>query len=166
MSIQNPIKVDLTIIGTGMAGMAATLFAANRGLSVAQVGNTSEIGFASGLFDLLSIHPTREGKQWDDPWAAIETLARDIPGHPYTRIQKKDIQKAFGELLYFLEGVGLPYSRNPAGNVRIVTPLGTVKTNLLPAPNHVGRGGGLGAEEPLPDRRIQRAQRVQCRADC
>ena len=123
----------MTVIGTGMAGMAATLFAANRGLSVAQVGNPSEIGFASGLFDLLSIHPTREGKQWDDPWAAIETLARDIPGHPYTRIQKKDIQKAFGELLYFLDGVGLPYSRNPARNVRVVTPLGKVKrTYCLP----------------------------------
>ena len=36
-----------------MAGMAATLFAVNRGLSVAQVGSTTEIGFASGLFDLL-----------------------------------------------------------------------------------------------------------------
>jgi glycerol-3-phosphate dehydrogenase subunit B len=128
MSESEHIKVDLTIIGAGMAGMAATLFAVNRGLSVAQVGNTSEIGFASGLFDLLSIHPTKDRKQWDDPWAGIETLARDIPGHPFARIQKKDIQKAFGELLYFLEGVGLPYSRNPAGNVRIVTPLGTVKT--------------------------------------
>ena len=129
LSNQEYIKVDLTIIGAGMAGMAATLFAVNRGLSVAQVGATSEIGLASGLFDLLSVHPTREGKQWDDPWAGIETLAKDVPGHPYARMQKKDIQEAFDELLDFLNKVGLPYSRNPAGNVRIVTPLGTVKTS-------------------------------------
>ena len=38
LSNQEHIKVDLTIIGAGMAGMAATLFAVNRGLSVAQVG--------------------------------------------------------------------------------------------------------------------------------
>ena len=60
------IKCDLTVIGAGMAGMAATLFAVNRGISVAQVGSTSEIGFASGLFDLLGVHPVSEGNRWDD----------------------------------------------------------------------------------------------------
>ena len=44
------ITYDLAIIGTGMAGMAAGLFAANRGLSIAQIGGTKEIIFASGLF--------------------------------------------------------------------------------------------------------------------
>ena len=123
-----PLQCDLTIIGAGMAGMAATLFAANRGLSVAQVGNTSEIGFASGFFDLLGIHPMSEGKRWDDPWAGIETLVKDNPGHPYARLGQEEIRAAFDELLFFLEGAGLSYSRNPDRNVKIVTPLGTVKT--------------------------------------
>ncbi len=111
-----------------MAGMAATLFAVNRGLSVTQVGSTTEIGFASGLFDLLGIHPMNAGNRWVDPWAGIETLVEDSPGHPYGRLTKKDIQEAFSELLDFLEEAGLPYSRNPDGNVGVVTPLGTVKT--------------------------------------
>ncbi len=128
MPIQNPIKVDLTVIGAGMAGMAAALFAANRGLSVAQVGSSKEIGLASGLFDLLGIHPMSEGKRWDNPWAAMEALARDIPKHPYAQIPPQDFQEAFDELLDFLEEAGLPYSRNPDRNVSIVTPLGTVKT--------------------------------------
>jgi len=122
------IKVDLTVIGAGMAGMVATLFAVNRGLSMAQVGSTSEIGFASGLFDLLGVHPMSEGNRWDDPWAGIEALVKDIPQHPYSLLRKEEIRSAFNELLDFLEEAGLPYSRNPDRNVRIFTPLGTVKT--------------------------------------
>ena len=122
------IECDLTVIGAGMAGMAATLFAANRGISVVQVGNTSEIGFASGLFDLLGVHPVSEGKLWDDPWAGISALVKEIPQHPYARLNKEKIQTAFDELLGFLEDAGLPYSRDTDHNARILTHLGTVKT--------------------------------------
>lgn len=122
------LKCDLTVIGAGMAGMAATLFAVNRGLSVAQVGSTSEIGFASGLFDLLGIHPVGEAHRWEDPWAGIEAVVGDIPKHPYARLKPEEIRVTFEELLNFLNGVGLPYSRHLNRNVNIVTPLGTIKT--------------------------------------
>ena len=56
MTDVKPIKCDLCVIGTGLAGMAATLFAATRGLSVVQAGHTGEIIFASGLLDLLGVH--------------------------------------------------------------------------------------------------------------
>jgi glycerol-3-phosphate dehydrogenase subunit B len=52
-----------------MAGMAAALFSANRGLSTVQVGMTGELLFASGLLDLLGVHPLHEKKSWQDPWA-------------------------------------------------------------------------------------------------
>jgi glycerol-3-phosphate dehydrogenase subunit B len=123
-----PIKVDLTVIGAGMTGMAATMFAVNRGLSVAQVGTSSEIGLASGLFDLMGVHPLEEGYRWDDPWAGIEALKRDNPGHPYARMEQKDIQDTFSELMVFLERAGVPYSRNPDRNSRMITPMGTIKT--------------------------------------
>ncbi len=57
MADLKPLKCDLCIIGTGLAGMAATLFAATRGLSVVQAGHTGEIIFASGWLDLLGVHP-------------------------------------------------------------------------------------------------------------
>ena len=82
MSNMDPIHCDLCVIGTGLAGMAATLFAANRGLSVVQVGHTGEIVFASGLLDLLAIYPVDQKKLWDNPWAAIDALTRDNPNHP------------------------------------------------------------------------------------
>lgn len=124
----DPIKCDLTVIGAGMAGMAATVFAVNRGLSVCQVGCMREIGFASGLFDLLGVHPISNGKQWENPWAGIEALIQDIPQHPYARLKQEDIRMAFDELLMFLDNSGLPYTRHPERNTRLITPAGTIKT--------------------------------------
>ena len=77
-----PVKCDLAVIGTGMAGNAAALFAANRGLSVVQVGCPGEIIFASGYLDLMGVHPVEEKRLWNDPWAGIEAVGRDIPDHP------------------------------------------------------------------------------------
>ena len=48
---------DVAVIGAGMAGMAAALFAAEQGLSCIQIGNGGGILFASGLLDLLGVHP-------------------------------------------------------------------------------------------------------------
>jgi len=44
---------DVAIVGAGLAGMSAAVFAANRGLRVVQVGNAGALLFASGLLDLL-----------------------------------------------------------------------------------------------------------------
>jgi glycerol-3-phosphate dehydrogenase subunit B len=122
-----PIKCDLCIIGTGLAGMAAALFAATRGLSVVQTGHIGEIVFASGLLDLLGVHPVSEKRLWSDPWAALDALKRDIPDHPYARLKKDDIKAAFDEILTFLEEAGLAYHRRMDHNSRVLTALGTIK---------------------------------------
>ena len=62
-------KYDLVIIGTGMAGMAAAVFAANRGITTAIVGSLGESWFTGGLIDLMGVHPIGSGKTWRDPWA-------------------------------------------------------------------------------------------------
>ena len=111
MTSEAHLKCDVCVIGAGLAGMAATVFAANRDLSVAQVGRTGEIMYASGLLDVLGVHPVSEGRSWDDPWAAIDALVADIPAHPYARLKKEDINAAFDEILAFLEENGLSYHR-------------------------------------------------------
>jgi len=120
-------KYDVCIIGAGLAGLAATLFAANRGLSCVEAGQTGEINFASGFFDLLGVHPAGEKHAWTDPWAGIEALARDIPQHPYARLAREDIQTAFEEILTFLKEAGLPYIRRMNQNSSVLTSLGTLK---------------------------------------
>ncbi|MGD9300561.1 MAG: glycerol-3-phosphate dehydrogenase subunit GlpB [Desulfobacterales bacterium] len=121
-------KVDVCIIGAGLAGLAATMFAANRGLTCVEVGQIGEINFASGLLDLLGIHPAEENHVWDDPWAGIDALVRDIPEHPYARLPKEDIQDAFEEILTFLTETGLPYSRRMNQNSDVLTSLGNFKS--------------------------------------
>jgi glycerol-3-phosphate dehydrogenase subunit B len=116
------------VIGSGMAGMAATLFATRRNVDTVQVGVTGEINFASGLFDVLGVHPLDKGIRCADPWSGIEQLTIDEPRHPYTRLPVDRIRQSVEICLEFLESAGLPYTTNGHRNSRIVTPAGTIKT--------------------------------------
>jgi len=128
------IKCDLLVIGTGMAGMAAALFAARRGIDTVQVGMTGEMNFASGLLDLLGVHPVVTGQTWTNPWDGIRQLITDQPQHPYARIGIEAIRAGMKELVGFLNHAALPYHCHPAQNARIITPVGTLKTTYaLPA---------------------------------
>jgi glycerol-3-phosphate dehydrogenase subunit B len=121
------IECELLVIGRGMAGMAAALFAVNRGLSTVQVGMTGELIFASGLLDFFGVYPLIEKKPWDDPWAGIDLLVQDVPNHPYARLKREEIQDAFKEVLSFLEAHGLPYCSQDGRNSQVMTPAGTIK---------------------------------------
>ncbi len=127
MPVSDTIKTDICIIGAGLAGLAATLFAANRGLSCVEVGQTGELNFTSGYLDLLGVHPAGEKHAWTDPWAGLDALVRDIPEHPYARLPREDIQAAFEEILAFLKEAGLPYNRRMNQNSGVLTSLGTLK---------------------------------------
>ena len=133
------IDCDLMIVGTGMTGMAAALFAAEGQIDTVQVGMTGELTYASGLLDLLGVHPIEEGREWQNPWEAMAALAADCPLHPYARLEKADIRAAFTGLLAFLETGGLPYCHEPERNLRVPTPIGTVKTTYA-VPQNVYNG--------------------------
>lgn len=121
------IYCDLAVVGAGLAGMAATLFAANRNISTVQIGDTGDIQFTSGLMDLLAVHPIETGALHDDPWKALAQLASDCPQHPFSRIAPTQIRNAFKEIFAFLEAQGLPYQSRPNCNVDILTFAGTLK---------------------------------------
>lgn len=123
----NP-KYDLAIIGAGMAGMAAAVFAAKRGLSTVIMGSLAESWFTGGLIDLMGIHPIAGGNSWQDPWAAIEAAAKDIPGHPYAHISREDIKAALQEFYAFLNNAGLPYRFEEDRNSCLITAFGSIKT--------------------------------------
>ncbi|MFC1876275.1 glycerol-3-phosphate dehydrogenase subunit GlpB [Thermodesulfobacteriota bacterium] len=125
------IDCDLVIIGAGMAGMAASLFAGNKNIETVQVGITSEIIFASGLLDLMGVHPVEHETIRKDPWEGIEALCRDIPDHPYAKIPPTIIHKAFEELIMFLNASGLVYVRHENQNALVLTPVGTAKPSYF-----------------------------------
>ena len=128
MPKQSAINAQLIVIGTGMAGMAASLFAARRGLDTIQVGLTSTIPFASGLLDLLGVHPVPEGRILDNPWEGIAQLRRKAPQHPYARMDSQAMRMAWEQMLHFLSDADQPYVAARDRNLRIVTPVGTIKT--------------------------------------
>jgi glycerol-3-phosphate dehydrogenase subunit B len=127
MPRSNSLKAEITVIGTGMAGMAAALFAVKNGLSTAIVGSSAEIIFASGFLDLLGVHPIEEKRIWNDPWAGIAALAGDNPNHPYARLPRERIRDSLDDFIGFLEKAGLSYRRRLKRNVMAISPMGTVK---------------------------------------
>ncbi|UCG14701.1 MAG: glycerol-3-phosphate dehydrogenase subunit GlpB [Deltaproteobacteria bacterium] len=121
-------KVDLIVIGAGLAGMAATIFAVENGLTTIQVGSSvGEMLFASGALDLLGIHPVEQQKEWLDPWAGVSTLSRDCPKHPYALLGLESIRRAMDQFVDFLENAGLSYRGWPEGNALLPTCAGTIK---------------------------------------
>lgn len=124
---------DVMVIGSGFAGMAAALFAAKRALSVVQTGATGGIDFSTGFIDLLAVHPIFELKVWEDPFAALAALRRDLPAHPYCRVSDEEISLALLEFTSFLGEQGLCYRGREGRNTLALTSAGTLKpTYLLP----------------------------------
>ncbi len=123
-------RYDVAVIGAGMAGMAAALFAAQRGLSCIQVGSGGGILFASGLLDLLAVHPVVERRLWQSPYAALAALAREQPEHPLVRVDSVAIRTAFETFVAALASVGLVYAPLEERNSQLLTSIGTVKTSF------------------------------------
>ena len=121
---------DVAVIGAGMAGMAAALFAADRGLSCIQIGSGGGILFASGLLDLLGVHPVDTHRPWLSPYAALAALARDEPDHPLARVDTDSIRAAFESFVAALGAAGLPYAPLDERNRSVLTALGTIKTTF------------------------------------
>lgn len=132
------IHCDLAIIGSGIAGMAAAVFACNRGMSVAQAGNTGSLAYTTGYFDLLGAIPaTRENDKAspvNEPFSTLPELLKSFPQHPYRLVGEADMREAFTELTEFLSRSGLRYEGGGEQNHRLPSPAGTLKrTWFVPA---------------------------------
>ncbi len=118
---------QLTIIGTGMAGMAAACFATQNRINTIQIGVNSGIIYSSGFLDLMGIHPIDTQLTWNNPWQAIDQLIADSPNHPYARLRKPEIETAMKQFIDFMEAAERPYMFNKNQNTEVITPVGTVK---------------------------------------
>jgi len=122
-------RLDLIVIGGGLAGTAAACLATTRGLSVARVAaNAGGLAFAGGPLDLLGVYPPREQMVRDDPWEGISALIEGSPRHPYAVLGVDAVRRAMGEFLAFADSAGLRYCGMAERNVTIATAVGTLKT--------------------------------------
>ena len=130
----NTHSCDLMIIGAGMAGMAAALFASRKGLSVAQAGLTGETLYASGLFDLYGVAHSSGRELIDNPWQGLQALQKSHPNHPFCKVTPDQVRAGMDTLTGFLEEAGQPYEGYSDQNARLITPVGTIKrTFRVPA---------------------------------
>lgn len=131
MTDANRLHCDLAIVGTGIAGMAAAVFARNRGLSVVQAGSTGAISYTSGVLDVLGAIPaaTEDDRPSivHQPFAALPELLTRCPGHPYSRTTADGIRAAFDELIEFLDAAGIRYEHGEDRNLPVLSPAGTIK---------------------------------------
>ena len=124
---------QLAVIGSGIAGFAASIFACRRHISSAQVGNTGAVAYTTGYLDLMGKQDGAPGIV-ADPWQALQTLRESEPQHPLSRVSEADIRQAFAEFTAFLGEFGLAYSSPGVRNITALSPIGTLKPTLcMPA---------------------------------
>ncbi|MBU1340247.1 MAG: glycerol-3-phosphate dehydrogenase subunit GlpB [Proteobacteria bacterium] len=131
MKDKQNITCDLLIIGAGFAGMVAAACSSSLGLNTVQVGNSSELFLASGLFDLLGVYPTDPSSIIKNPGEGLKKLQADIPDHPYSKTSYENIIKSFEFLKQFLESAGLKYHSSGNKNTFILTSAGTFKPTFM-----------------------------------
>lgn len=129
MTKEAAIKCDLAIIGCGLSGLAAAFFATENGFSTVQAGVSGGMVFATGLMDVMGIHPIETGHGWTDPWAAIDAVSNDIPNHPYARLTPDVIKESMGQVVSFLGENHLSYVKSGETNSELMTQLGTTKSS-------------------------------------
>ncbi|MCD4721200.1 MAG: glycerol-3-phosphate dehydrogenase subunit GlpB [Desulfobacula sp.] len=132
------IETDLFIIGSGMAGMSAALFAANRKINSVVAGGAGGFEYSSGLLDLWGLSLTQKGLTQRErvskkPWDMVLKIYDQMPDHPYAKIKKEPLKQAFYELIKSLKSQGLTYTGYDALNSMVMTPFGTLRpTYRLP----------------------------------
>ncbi len=123
------LATELAVVGSGIAGFAAAIFAANRNIATAQIGNTGAVAYTTGYLDLLGQLDDAPAAV-DDPWQALALLRQSQPDHPLCRMPESDSRRSFSEFTAFLGASGIAYSRVEDCNITALTPVGTVKQTL------------------------------------
>lgn len=120
---------ELAVIGSGLAGFAASIFALNRGITTTQIGNTGAVAYTTGYLDLLGrLDGTRD--LVTDPWVALRTLRGRAPEHPLCGVSEADIRQAFTEFTAFSGEFGVSYNPPGTHNITALSPIGTAKPTL------------------------------------
>lgn len=118
---------ELAVIGSGLAGFAASIFALAKNIDVAQTGNTGAIAYTTGYFDLLGKH----GNQiLQSPWDTLRDLKNSDPTHPLATISTEDINRSFQQFTTSIGKLGVNYTAPGDSNLQMLTPAGTVKPTL------------------------------------
>lgn len=122
-------ETDLAVIGSGIAGFAASIFALKRNITTAQTGNTGAVAYTTGYLDLLG-KLEGESESIDNPWQGLNSLQETCPEHPLLMASSADINEAFTQFTSFLDECGIAYTSPEETNITALSPAGTLKKTL------------------------------------
>lgn len=122
-------ETELAVIGSGIAGFAASIFALGKNITTAQVGNTGAVAYTTGYLDLLGKIEGDKGAI-ENPWEGVATLKSKFSDHPLSDISPGDINEAFTQFTAFLGECGIAYSSPGKSNITALSPAGTLKKTL------------------------------------
>ena len=140
-------KTELAVIGSGIAGCAASIFALNRDIKTAQVGNTGALAYTTGYLDLLGAMQGSAAAV-DNPWDGLERLKTAQPDHPLSQITREDIQEGFQQFTTFISEAGITYTPPQETKITALTPAGTTKKTLCIPTTMAAGPAALAAQSP------------------
>lgn len=131
----------LTIIGTGIAGIAAAVEAVAQGSRVTLIGGRpGESALFSGAWDIASdptAHPTLPWEETASPKKGLEELVARSPFHPYTVLGKSSLEEITTLLSNAFERLSNQLLLHLKGSLDrpflALTPAGTIKTTAYAA---------------------------------
>ncbi|MCC6170304.1 MAG: anaerobic glycerol-3-phosphate dehydrogenase subunit B [Caldilineaceae bacterium] len=136
--------LDLLVIGAGLSGLSAALFAAQAGLGVRVVARgLGALHWIPATLDLLGYRPGREHAV-TQPLTAFDALPAE---HPYRRMGAEAVAAALDGLAQSLAQAGLPYAGHAGRqNIPLPSPAGVARpVYLAPAAQLAGR-----LDDPAP----------------
>ena len=102
--------LDLLVIGAGLSGLTASIYAAQAGLSVRVITKgMSALHWAAGSIDLLGYlpHDTHKDTPVDMPLSALEQLPAS---HPLRQVETNALRQTLADLQSWLDAAELPYA--------------------------------------------------------
>jgi len=121
------------VIGGGIAGLTASLEAAQAGaeVTILQAGQGAHHLF-SGCIVVLA-YPDPDGPAAENPLVEIVKLAGSRPEHPYAKVGAAMVREALTSFIARLDAQGLVYHGSGETLRRVATALGTIRlTGLVP----------------------------------
>ncbi len=132
---------DLLIIGAGLSGLLAGVWARRQGLRtrIAATG-LGATHWHAGTIDALGYLPGEDAPV-RSPFAALTRLTAARPGHPYALTGEAGLREALAAFRALLDELGLPYggAANPDENLLLPSPAGAPRpVYLAPAAQLAG----------------------------
>jgi len=141
-------KIDVLVIGAGLAGLAAAWRAATAGASVRLVAKGwGTTHWHAGCIDVLGYYPSSEAGPVSNPLATLTQLFKDQPRHPYSLLGIDRLAEALDAFLSLCTQAGYPLRGSLEHNWLLPSAIGSPRPTCLAPDTMIA--GDLKRNDPM-----------------